>query len=395
MKQVKHFRKLLWALPLLLSPFASVSAAEFCADDFYVDTTLANGARWDMCWEHRNREGIVLHHIFYTPSNGERRMVMYQASIAQIHVPYDDNGARYHDVSDYGLGGGYMHDLTASECPGGVLLNGTGTKNLICQQVQDQGFSYYRDFDSNQGEALSLLSTSGIGAYNYIPRWVFHDNGMIEPSMGATGSLQRFGDASKSAHGWFVTDTQIGISHLHNFFWKLDFDLNQTSDDDYVEEMNFNSSAGGRSRSMTRFYQEAKRSVDPSTLRSWRVVDGSSNDNGHPISYEIVLADSGHKDIGPSGEPFTFNDFYVTRKKTCELFASHNPTNTGCESDLDKFVNSESVNGEDLVVWAALTFYHVPRAEDKPIMDAHWSRFQIIPRDWHESNPTALLPPGC
>ncbi len=65
-------------------------AAEFCSDQYYIDTILPNQARWDMCWEHRVREGIVLHKIHYTPKGGKRRMVLNKASLAQIHVPYDE-----------------------------------------------------------------------------------------------------------------------------------------------------------------------------------------------------------------------------------------------------------------------------------------------------------------
>ncbi|OQW97724.1 MAG: hypothetical protein BWK73_53910 [Thiothrix lacustris] len=86
----------------------SVQAAEFCDDAYYVDTTLPNQARWDMCWEHRAREGVLLHHIHYTPPTGTRRMVLYQAAVAQIHVPYDNNSSRFHDVTDYGLGDKYI-----------------------------------------------------------------------------------------------------------------------------------------------------------------------------------------------------------------------------------------------------------------------------------------------
>ncbi|MFN3786213.1 MAG: hypothetical protein ACK4RS_05175, partial [Thiothrix sp.] len=153
-----------------------VQAAEFCADEYYIAATLPNQARWDMCWEHRNREGIVLHNIHYTPKNGTRRKVLYQAALAQIHVPYDDNGARYHDVSDYGLGGGYMVNLNAAECPNGQLLSFSG-KQVLCQQVLARGDAYSVDNDRLQGDALNLFSVSAIGAYNYIPSWRFLDDG--------------------------------------------------------------------------------------------------------------------------------------------------------------------------------------------------------------------------
>ena len=367
--------------------FAPAHAAEFCADQYYVEATLPNQAKWDMCWEHRNREGVVLHHVHYTPRNGNRQMVLYQAAIAQIHVPYDDNGARYHDVSDYGLGNSYMKDLTAEECPGGERLTYLG-KNILCKQISGRDDAYTVDDDRLQGDALSLFSVSAIGAYNYIPEWRFLDNGAIEPGIGATGALQRFGSTSIAQHGWLLDANKIGIAHLHNFFWKLDFDLGGTSNDDAVEEVDYTQSGGKMTRSNTRFTSEAARSVDPSKLRSWRVLDTSlKNGKGLPLSYDITLNESVQKDIGPATEPFTHYDFYVTKQNSCELYASHNPTTNGCAADLSTFVNGESISGQDIVVWPAVTFYHIPRAEDAPRMDAHWTHFRITPRDWHDNNP--------
>jgi primary-amine oxidase len=370
---------MLWQAPAL--------GAEFCSDEYYIDVTLPNQARWDMCWEHRNREGIVLHKIHYTPRNGSRRMVLNEAAMAQIHVPYDDNGTRYHDVSDYGLGNRYMASLSAAECPDGKLLK-FGSKQVVCQQLENRDDAYSYGGDRLQGDALSLFSVSKIGAYNYIPTWRFLDDGAIEPAVGATGALQRYGDRSKEDHGWLVSANKVGIAHLHNFFWKLDFDLAGSSRDDYVEEINFRQSSGRKIREMTRYSREAASDVNPQTLRSWRVVDGNiNNSKGQPISYEIRLHQANHRDTGPDTEPFTKHDLYVTRYKRCELFASHNPATDGCANNLAAFVNGENLEGEDLIIWPSTTFYHMPRAEDSPRMDAHWSSISITPRDWHDSNP--------
>lgn len=369
---------LLWQTPVM--------AAEFCSDQYYIDTTLPNQARWDMCWEHRAREGIVLHKIHYTPKGGVRRMVLNEAALAQIHVPYDDNGARYHDVSDYGLGNRYMSDLSAEECPGGNLLK-FGDKNVICQQQEDKDDAYSYGNEHLQGDALSLFSVSKIGAYNYIPTWRFVDDGSIEPAIGATGALQRYSNMDASDHGWLVSANKVGVAHLHNFFWKLDFDLAGSSRNDYVEELNFTQNDGRTTLEMTRYNQETASDVNPQTLRRWRVVDGAvTNNKGAPVSYEIRLHEANHRDSGPSTEPFTKHDLYVTRYKRCELFASHNPGG-GCADNLDAFVSGENIVQEDIVIWPSTTFYHMPRAEDAPRMDAHWSSISITPRDWHDKHP--------
>ncbi|TXH70184.1 MAG: hypothetical protein E6Q83_06565 [Thiothrix sp.] len=371
----------------VLMTWQRAHAAEFCSDAYYIDVKLPNQARWDMCWEHRIREGIVLSKIHYTPRNGQRRLVLNQAGLAQIHVPYDDNGARYHDISDYGLGGNYMAALNSTDCPGGKLLK-FGSKSVLCQQNEARGAAFSTQTEGLQGNSFSLFSVSKIGAYNYIPLWRFLDDGSIEPGVGATGALQRFGDRNAEQQGWLVADNKVGIAHLHNFFWRLDFDLNGSSQDDYVEELNFSTTAGKTSLTRTRFTSEVGRSVDPTTSRVWRVVDGAAtNAKGLPISYEIRLRQSEQQDTGPASEAFTQNDLYVTRHNSCELFASHNPTVNNCANNLADFVNGESLNGADIVLWPSTTFYHMPRAEDAPQMDAHWSYIQLSPRDWHANNP--------
>jgi hypothetical protein len=122
--------------------------------------------------------------------------------------------------------------------------------------------------------------------------------------------------------------------------------------------------------------------------RSWRVLDKvTHNDGGNLISYQIEGLSSGHDFTGPEFEPFSHNDLYVTTFKTCEKYPSHNPALNGCANDVSQFVNGESVDGADLVVWYGITFHHLPREEDEVYMDVHWDGFTIIPRDWTSHNP--------
>ena len=374
-------------IPAILTPVSDLEAAEFCSDQYYINETLPNGSSWDMCWEHRQREGIIFHHVFYKPKDGVRRMIFNFAAVAQIHVPYDDNGARYHDISDYGIGGNNMLNLQVDECVGGSLLS-FGTKRVLCQQTHKEQFAYKSGNNSDSGNSLSLFSVSPVGAYYYISRWRFKDDGSIEPAIGATGALQRFG--TNQSRGWPLSNNKTGIAHLHNFYWKLDFDLNATGNDDVVEEINFALVNGKRQRSISTFNSEVSRKVNPTTLRHWRVRDKSLNNaNGHGMSYDILINESGHQDIGPSSEPFTQNDFYVTKQRDTEKFGSHNVTGG---KNLAEFTNGENLVNGDIVVWPGTTFYHMPRNEDIPHMDAHWSHIKIIPRDWHASNPLVNEP---
>lgn len=379
---------------------AQVSGPQ-CNAPWFLGQTMSNGARWEMCWERRDREGIVLSDIFFTNADGVKRKVLAEIAVAQIHVPYDDNRARYHDVSDYGLGtDSHQNRLTSADCPAGQLVS-DGSRNVVCRQHRVTASQGVLGFDSTVTSELVVFSVSHVGAYNYIPQYTFFDDGTIEPAMGATGRLQRY--RNESQHGWELRPNQgnfAGVSHLHNYYWRLDFDLAGDGTDDIFEEINIEDDGNGRDKvAVTRFNAEVSRSVAPEKFRRWRVRDGNiRNNKGAYISYEITAADTGHRDIGPSYEPWTFADIYLTRARGCERFASHNPADSlggcGANGNLASFANNESVSNRDQVVWFGLSFHHIPRDEDEPYMHAHWNRFQIRPRDWNDaSGAIPALPP--
>jgi len=369
------------------APAARAQSDVTCSPEYRIDETLPTGARWEMCWEPRALEGIVLHDITFTPPGGERRLIIATASLAQVHVPYDDNGARFHDVTDFGFGGIYLSNLRAEECVDGDLLR-LGPKNALCKQVRNRGLAQRYYARTLQGYELSLFSISMSGDYNYIIQWVFKDDGTIEPIVGAAGQLQRYG--SDPLHGWRTgPGPVVPISHYHNYWWRLDFDIDGM-ENDLVEEIQLNPADSARRRELavTPLTVESARTHDPSVQRSWRIRDKQvTNAEGRSISYHIEALSSGHDFIGPTFEPFARNDFYVTRNRSCEKYPSHNPALSGCATDVSAFVNGESVDGEDLVVWYGITLHHLPRAEDETWMDIHWDGFTIVPRDWTAANP--------
>jgi primary-amine oxidase len=372
------------AAPVVSAPDRAAAVTPNCGSTaFLINTTMPNGARWTMCWEERQAEGIVLHHVYFTPRNGVQRLVLYRASIAQIHVPYDNNAARFHDVSDYGLGGYNMNDLTTADCPGGTLLRNNG-KDVLCRTLARDGYAYKYYGTQKQAYALSLFSVSHIGQYNYIPKWKFFDDGTIEPGMGATGKLQLC--TNDSRYGWLVNSTSCprGTSHMHNYYWRLDFDLGGLSND-RLQRFDFGNAGGStRPASSAAYSTETRQTVSPGVFRTWRLYDNAiTNGDGHRISYEIV-PDASHTFRGPSYEPWTRYDLYYTQNATCERYASHNPTTGGCPSNVSSFVNGQSVS--DAVVWYGLNFHHVARDEDEPYMSAHWSGFQLVPRDMTSVN---------
>jgi primary-amine oxidase len=345
-----------------------------CSAPFAVDITFTNGARWDFCWEERALEGIVLRMISFTPPGGPRRLVLYQASLAEVFIPYDDGAPRFHDLTGFGLGNSNMNNLTSAECPGGVLRQNR-RKNVLCLQVSGRGYAYKSFAGQKQGQRLNLFSTSNVGNYFYIIGWQFNDNGVIQPSAQATGHL--YNDTSNAAYGWPLSNgaARYSTSHVHNYYWRLDFDLNG-SWGDRVEQFDFGG-AGAALHPMIRttFANETKQQIAPTNLRFWRVYDPTTvNPENHPISYEIeTLAGHAHR----GSEPWSHNDIYVTNNNGSEQLAADpaRPTN-----NVNSFVNGQAIN--DVVLWVGVTFHHVPRDEDEDSMHPHWSGFNLIPRDW-------------
>jgi hypothetical protein len=381
----------LLALATFGAGVAQAAPGDNCSGDYYVDETFPSGARWQLCWEHRTLEGIVYYDVYYTPPGGTARPVFAEAHLAQIHVPYDDNGARFHDVTDYAIGGSNMENLTSADCPNGVRLL-HGSKEVICKQLVDRDLAYRHGGQFARDRVLKLYSITHVGAYNYIPEWRFHADGTISPTVGATGRLQRFG--TNSSYGWPIrTNSTTGVAHIHNYHWRLDFQFDESSPSEVVEEIEHVRVGAVREKTVTAFTTETSRRIDPESRRSWRVRDGSAtNAAGASISYHLEPSHHAHRHLGPSYEPWTQDDLYVTRYSSCERYASHNDLTGGCGTDLTAYVDGESVFEQDVVVWYSLTFHHLPLDEDEPNMHAHWDGFEIVPRDWTASNPLPEAP---
>lgn len=360
-------------------PTAAAPTPGPCSGPYSINERLPNGTGWSMCWEERDDEGLVLYNIRFLPSaTGSRtqsKLVMNQLNLAQIFVPYDDNSARFHDLSDYGLGGTNMNNMTAADCPQGTLLTNNG-RNVVCKTVRSTGYGYKSYTNQRQANTLELYSVAHIGAYNYIVQYTFGDDGSIKPAIGATGRLQLY--TSNPQYGWNL-GTRYGTSHGHSYYWRMDFDLEGAAND-ALEQMDF---SGGqtlqRPMTLTTFPQETSAQVSNTTFRGWRIKDTAiNNTDGHAISYEL-LPDASHISRGPASEPWTGYDVYYTQYNACEKWASHNSTAGGCGNNVAAFNTNETVT--DAVLWYGLSFHHVARDEDEPYMSTHWSSFDLVPRD--------------
>lgn len=362
-----------------------------CTAGVYLEETLPTGARWDLCWDVRPQQGVVLSDVHYTAPGDVRRKVLREASVAQIEVIYDDGAATLYQASEPGLGDERLLTLVAADCPDGALLN-HADRALLCKQVAPRGYLYKYYAEQRQGYLLSLFSVAQSGHHLYIVRWRFSDDGTIEPEVGNGGRLWRRG--RNPEHGWPVPtaagDGIIGIGYVTNYWWRLDFDLGGNGANDIVEEFEVNPASSNTRREMTvtRLNTETGRTTDPDRKRSWRVRDGTlTNADSHAISYHLDPKQAGYRYVGAAGQPWNQHDFYATVARPCEVLAARNSTDGGCAGDVAGFANGESIVGADVVLWHRVTAHRLPRAEDTPVLGVQWHGFQLLPRDWSAQNP--------
>lgn len=356
---------------------------------FPIDETLTTGTRWEMCWEEQDAEGVVLRDVHVTPPGETRRRMLKEASIAQIHLVYDDDSARRLLVSEDGLGGASRVALTAADCPSGTLLS-NGATDVLCQVTGGRGYAWKYESASalRQGYWLQLTSVSRTGDLTWIARWRFYDDGTIEPGIGSTGELTVFGGDPDFGQP-LGSGGAIGVGWVVSTYWRLDFDIGASPDDDLVERFEVTPSADElrKTLSTTVLASEGGETLDPQLKRSWRVRDASTtNADGHPISYHLEPFEAGHHYVPTVSESWADPDFAVSVYDPCERLAAGNPTAGGCAADLDGFLDGESIDGADVVLWYRTTYHHYPRDEDAPYLGTRWQRYYVIPRDWTQWN---------
>jgi len=377
------------ALILCVFPYGAGATPLTCSDEHKISVDFENGTGWDLCWRSMRRENIVLSDIHFRSSDNRSTRVISTLRLAQLHVTYDDSNLTYNDVTQFGLGGGYVAALDESECPGGELLEVNGKPGL-CKRITRGDDAYRSTKEGRLTETLTLLSVSQVGAYSYLVTWKFLDDGSIAPSVGAAGALQRSSDIEDSPYGRQLEGApgKSWLSHTHNYYWRIDFDLGAEATDDVVNEMYYQSDATGRrARVVKALTKESARTIDPDQMLAWTITDGSGEAT-RARGYVIEPLRYGHRLVRTKIEPFTEFDFFVTKQNDCERFISENSKfSPACGDDILAYLNDESLVNEDIVVWHRVSFHHVPRNEDRHHMHSHWDGFVMQAQNLSTGTP--------
>jgi primary-amine oxidase len=151
---------------------------------------------------------------------------------------------------------------------------------------------------------------------------------------------------------------------------------------------------------------EAKRNLDFSKARAWKIVnEESTNIVGDPVAYKLMPGENAAHMYQPDAPAFQRAGFvkhqlWVTPFDPKERFAAGDyPYQSPGGAGLPAYTAQDRpLRNEDIVVWYTFGVHHVTRTEDWPVMPVHYTGFSLKPSGFFDGNPALDLPastPAC
>jgi hypothetical protein len=264
-----------------------------------------------------NGSGVELRYVDY---RGKR--LLYRAHVPVLNVKYDNNACG--PYLDWQYQEGMIQAAGADVAPGFRLCSGPA--QTILDTGNDAG-NFLGVGIYVQGLEVVLVSEMQAGWYRYVSEWRLHADGTIRPRFG-------FGATSSSC---------VCAVHHHHAYWRLDFDV-RTPGNNAVREFN-DPPLIGRSKWHTKRF-ETQRPRDPGRKRRWRVRNTATGE-----AYDIVPGpDDGVATSSPDW-PFPQGDVWLVRYRGTEIDNGVTAIGPPYEANIGNFVNGESIEDTDVVVW--------------------------------------------
>ena len=320
---------------VLLGATFLAGAAELsaqCASGATHVTWPAVNPVWDFCYvspaksSGANGSGLELSNVRYRGV-----LVLAQAHIPILNVKYVPNAANcggqnlcYRDwfYGDYPF-------ICEPETSPGICSGTTTPASTVCQHPGTDEGTFVGVAVEDRGTSLKLTGQAAAGWYRYIPQWEFFPDGTLQTRFSATS----------------VNNGCVAYTHHHHAYYRLDFDLNG-GDANTVDQF----VAGGAAQRAT----TERNYSDTSPARStWRI--GSA---GSPYAVEVTRSpeDGGAGDPLPIPNDFPIADGWVLAYNPNEI-ADYSDLST-CPANLNGFMNGQSVNGADIVLWVRAAALH-------------------------------------
>jgi primary-amine oxidase len=402
--------------------------------NFSIDGGVVSWQKWRFHVRFERRAGTVISLVTY-----DGRSVLYQGSLAEVFVPYQDPGPHwfyrtYMDAGEFGFGALSSPLALGLDVPeNAVLLDGLISAALpdptvpvvplplpavvgIFERVT--GDPVWRHFEFLAGGAyegraeveLVVRMIAQVGNYDYMIDWIFTQHGALRVAVALTGidipkgvRSTRRGEPTAAADtefGTLVAPRLVAPFHSHHFSFRLDVDVDGRGNSFVLGRLRTVNAEGPRRSVWILDEQVLARERDARLDEAsdlWTVVNpGRKNALGYPTGYR--LESHGHAspllrkaDFRRAG--FIEHALWVTAFDPDERYAAGDtPNQHPGEPGLPRYVaDNASLVDRDLVLWHTLSFHHVTTAEDFPVLPRHGGAFELKPHNFFDRNPALDL----
>ncbi len=261
--------------------------------------------------------GVELRDVYYLG-----KLLFKRAHVPILNVQYDNNACGPYRDWQWQEG---MFEATGADVAPGIRIANAAPKTIIESRTDTGNFRGVAIYQNPTTNEVTLVSELEAGWYRYISRWEFTPSGTVRARFGFDG----------------VNNSCICNTHNHHVFWRFDFDLATAGRNRFVEY-------DTRSFSSP-ILKEVKRYRDYVRGRYWSIEN--------ILSGEFLQIQPGTED--GVADFYARGDAWFLRYRSTELDDGVNttgPNNT--EAKLDNFVNGESLDGQDVVMWYGAHFIH-------------------------------------
>lgn len=405
---------------------------------FRMDGRRIEWQKWSFHVRPDTRVGMVLSTVTYRDGDRERP-VLYEGSLSEIFVPYMDPSFSWYmrnfiDAGEFSSGGLTKPLVPGSDCPDrAVYLDHVvpgddgrpqDRTHMVCIFEREAGEIAWRHVGdpvaSRPKRDLVVRMAAVLGNYDYVFDWVFQQDGSIRIGVGATGiaeaktvletdaSSSPAGDVRADAYGRFVDPHIVAVNHDHYFNFRLDLDVDGTTNDFVIDRLKTVELPADHPRrslwvaeeTLAGTESEAQLTIDYNRPAVWRVLsEATTNHVGYRTSYQLKPGANGNTLLSPDDYPrrragFIDRHLWVTPYAPDERYAAgFYPTLSEPGMGLPKWTAADRpIAGRDIVLWHTIGMHHMVRAEDWPVMPVLWHWFELRPFDFFDGNPAMDLP---
>jgi hypothetical protein len=311
----------LFAVPVGSAMAQAQAVQEDCAPPHHIDWP-ARQPVWSLCWiapdssSGIDGSGLELRDVFY---KGLR--VLRRAGLPLLNVNYDPGGCGSYRDWQNGLADFEADGAVAP--PGSRYAEPTVPPRTMCDHPGQDGGDFSGVAAEKTADQLVLTTQLQSGPYRYTQKWIFHLDGSIDARIAFTARV----------------DPCNVKPHNHHAYWRLEFDVGGDAKD-YAEAAAQQDS--GAAPRWNRVLTETSLHDDPVKGGAWRIQSTSAQ-----RGYEI-----GSDPQNGLADAWAVADAWILKFRPDELDdggARQGPG--GSAVQLDRYLNGESVDGANLVLW--------------------------------------------